>query len=141
MKALLFITAVFILPLFATPAYCADTEHAAGAEPVNTQKIEIIVDSYSFKPDHITVTEGRPVELMLRSVTSMIPHNFTIDDPASGLDVDVNVPSGKDVTVTFTPLKTGEFKFYCSKSGIFGSHLKKGMEGTIEVLPAPSSGD
>jgi plastocyanin len=71
----------------------------------------------------------------------MIPHNFIIDDPASGLDIDVDVPSGEDLTVTFTPLKTGEFKFYCDKKGIFGSHLKKGMERTIVVLPASSESD
>jgi plastocyanin len=95
--------------------------------------VEIVVDSYSFSPDYIKVKAGMPVELMLRSVTSLIPHNFTIDDPASGLDVDVDVPSGEDVTVTFTPEKTGKFEFYCGKKGIFGAHKKKGMVGTIEV--------
>jgi plastocyanin len=96
--------------------------------------VEVIVDSYSFDPDTIKVTAGKPVELTLRSVTSLVPHNFTIDDPASGLDVDVDIPSGEDVTVTFTPLKTGKFPFYCGKKGLFGSHLKKGMKGTLEVL-------
>jgi plastocyanin len=98
------------------------------------QNIEIVVDSYSFKPDHIKVKVGEPVEIELRSVTSIVPHNFTINDPASGLDISVNVPSGKDVSVTFTPTNTGKFQFYCDKSGMFGSHRKKGMEGTIEVV-------
>jgi plastocyanin len=95
--------------------------------------VEIVVDSYSFSPEYIKVKAGMTVELMLRSVTSLIPHNFTMDDPASGLDIDVDVPSGEDVTVTFTPEKTGKFEFYCGKSGMFGSHLKKGMKGTLEV--------
>lgn len=98
------------------------------------QNMEIIVDSYSFQPDHITVSADIPVEITLRSVTSLISHNFSINDPSSGLDVDVDVPSGKDVTVSFTPIKTGKFRFYCNKKDIFGSHLKKGMEGTIEVM-------
>jgi plastocyanin len=138
MKYLILILTFLILPFYTQTTYGGDTAVSTGPE---AQKIEIIVDSYSFEPDRIAVTEGRPVELMLRSVTSMIPHNFTIDDPSSGLDIDVDVPSGKDVTVTFTPVKTGEFKFYCDKKGIFGSHLKKGMEGTIVVLPASSESD
>ena len=115
-------------------AYAEQTQNAPATPAVGVQKVEIVVDSYSFNPDHFTVTAGKPVELTLRSVTSVIPHNFTIDDPASGLSVDVAVPAGKDVTVTFTPLKTGKFPFYCNKKGMFGSHKKKGMVGTIEVI-------
>ncbi len=109
------------------------TQESPPSPETDFQKVEIVVDSYSFEPDTIKVTAGKPVELTLRSVTSLIPHNFTIDDPASGLDVDVDIPSGEDVTVTFTPLKTGKFQFYCGKKGLFGSHLKKGMKGTLEV--------
>jgi plastocyanin len=134
-----FITSFFpaLLVLFSVYAslclHPAHAEEGTPAPPAGVQKVEIVVDSYSFTPDHITVKAGKPVELTLRSVTSLIPHNFTIDDPASGLDVDVDVPSGEDVTVTFTPEKTGKFEFYCGKKGMFGSHKKKGMVGTIEV--------
>ena len=115
-------------------SYAARAQQNTPAPPADVQKVEVVVDSYSFTPDVIKVTAGKPVEITLRSVTSLVPHNFTIDDPASGLNVDVDVPSGKDVTVTFTPEKKGEFQFYCSKSGIMGSHLKKGMKGTLEVM-------
>ena len=98
------------------------------------QKIEIVVDSYSFKPDYINLKVGEPVKIELRSVTSLITHNFTIDDPLSGLNISANVPPGKDVSVTFTPKKVGKFQFYCDMKSIFGSHRKKGMEGTIEVV-------
>ena len=97
------------------------------------QRAEIIVDSYSFEPSHIVVVVGKPVELDLRSVTSVIPHNFSIDYPEAGLDIDQNIPHGEDVKVKFTPTKTGSYEFYCDKKGLFGSHRKKGMEGTIEV--------
>lgn len=119
--------------LFSSYVHGAGPEQTAGPAQ-NVQRFEIVVDSYSFKPDHITVTAGKPVEIMLRSVASIVSHDFSIDDPASGLDVHKNVPPGKDVTVTFTPWKTGTFIFYCNKKGIFGSHLEKGMKGTIEVI-------
>jgi len=97
------------------------------------QRAEIIVDSYSFAPDRILVVVGKPVELDLRSVTSVIPHNFSIHHPDAGMDIDQKIPHGEDVKVTFTPTKTGSYEFYCNKRGLFGSHRKKGMEGTIEV--------
>ena len=99
----------------------------------DAQKVEIVVDSYSFTPDTIKVAAGKPVELTLRSVTSLIPHNFTIDDPASGLSLDIEIPSGEDVTVTFVPQNKGTFQFYCAKKNVLGSHIKKGMKGTIVV--------
>lgn len=129
------LTTLLILPVFTVlfninPALAHDSTPAPQPD---AQKVEIVVDSYSFTPDTIKVTAGRPVELTLRSVTSLIPHNFTIDDPASGLNLDVEIPSGEDVTVTFIPQNKGSFRFYCVKKSILGSHIKKGMKGTLVV--------
>lgn len=134
-KALVLILSITFAPSFTALAESADT--APKVVPTSedgVQRIDIVVDSYSFTPAHIRVTANKPVELNLRSVTSIVPHNFVIDDPDSGIEIKETVPSGKDLVVSFTPEKTGTFKFYCSQSGIFGSHLEKGMEGTIEVV-------
>ena len=128
----------FILGLLISESITVST--AEESKPVEAsisqngvQMAEIVVDSYSFEPSHIVVVVGMPVELDLRSVTSVIPHNFSIDYPEAGLDIDQNIPHGEDVKVKFTPTKTGSYEFYCDKKGLFGSHRKKGMEGTIEV--------
>jgi plastocyanin len=114
-------------------AYAARAQQSTPAPPSDVQKVEVVDDTKTITPDIIKIKAGKPVELTLRSVTSLIPHNFTIDDPASGLSVDADILSGEDVTVTFTPLKTGKFQFYCGKKSILGSHLKKGMKGTLVV--------
>ena len=106
-------------------------ENADSSDEV--QKVEIIVDSYSFKPETVSVEAGKPVEITLRSIASTIPHDFTIDDPESGLIVTQEVKGGRDATFTFTPENPGTYKFYCSKKSIFGSHEKKGMVGTLVV--------
>ena len=98
------------------------------------QSFDIVVDSYSFEPNEITVKVNKPVELRLRSVTSIIPHNFSINYPDAGLIIDEDIGSGKDVIVTFTPTKTGEYEFYCGKKSIFANHKKKGMVGTLFVV-------
>ena len=97
------------------------------------QRVEVIVDSYSFDPNQIIVAVNKPVEITLKSVTKIVPHNFTLNYPEAGLNIDQDISPGKEVKITFTPTKTGTFEFYCNKKGLFGSHQKKGMKGILEV--------
>jgi plastocyanin len=81
---------------------------------------------------------GHPVELTLKSVTIIVPHNFVIKAPELGIEVSQEVPAGKTVTVQFTPTVAGKTEFYCDKKLLFfKSHKEKGMVGTLEVREAP----
>ena len=97
------------------------------------QRVEVIVDTYSFSPNNIVVSVNKPVEITLKSVPTIFPHNFTLNYPEAGLNIDQDISPGKEVKITFTPTKTGTFEFYCNKKGLFGSHQKKGMKGILEV--------
>ena len=98
------------------------------------QRATVTLDSYSYSPNHMIVEAGKPVELTLTSVTTIIPHNFLIQDPASGLSVEQDVGAGKTVTITFTPTQPGTFPIYCDKRlWPLPSHRDKGMEGKLEV--------
>lgn len=98
------------------------------------QRVTIVLDSYSYSPDHIVVQAGKPVELILTSITTIIPHNFVLKDGASELSVERDVSAGKTLTVQFAPTQRGVFAFYCDKKLLFfASHREKGMEGKLEV--------
>ena len=98
------------------------------------QRATVTLDSYSYTPNHLIVEAGKPVELALTSVTTIIPHNFIIKDPAGRLSVEQDVSAGKTVTITFTPPQPGTFPIYCDKRlWPFPSHRDKGMEGKLEV--------
>ena len=98
------------------------------------QRATVTLDSYSYTPSHLVVEAGKPVELTLTSVTTLIPHNFIIKDPAGRLSVEQDVSAGKTVTITFTPTQPGTFPIYCDKRlWPLPSHRDKGMEGTLEV--------
>ena len=98
------------------------------------QRVAVVVDSYSYTPSHLVVRAGKPVELTLTSVATIIPHNFVIKDPAGGLSVEQDVSAGKTVIVTFTPTQPGTFSIYCDKRlWPLPSHRDKGMEGKLEV--------
>ena len=47
------------------------------------QRVTIEVDSYSYTPNHLQVEVGKPVELILNSVTIITPHNFVLKEPAA----------------------------------------------------------
>lgn len=98
------------------------------------QRATIILDSYSYTPSHLIVQAGKPVELVLTSITSITPHNFILKDESAGLSIERDVGAGKTVTVQFTPTKPGTYAFYCDKKLLFlPSHREKGMEGKLEV--------
>lgn len=101
------------------------------------QRLTIILDSYSYTPNHIAVVAGKPVELLLTSVTTLTPHNFVIHDSAGGVSVEQDVGPGKSVTVRFTPSQSGRTPFFCDKRlWPMASHREKGMEGILEVNPS-----
>lgn len=133
LKAFLFM----IVFVFFTNLYADSENNKMFIVQINkdgVQRVDIKVDSYSFKPDHLVVKLNKPVEIRLRSVTSIISHNFKLKYMGAGLEVDKDVPSGKDRVVTFTPTKVGKYEFYCDKKNIFANHKKKGMFGILEVV-------
>ena len=98
------------------------------------QRTTVILDSYSYQPGHLIVEKGKPVELTLKSVTTLTPHNFIIKDPAGSLAVEQDVSAGKTALLKFTPAQAGTFPIYCDKRlWPLPSHRDKGMEGKLEV--------
>ena len=77
---------------------------------------------------------GKPVELTVKSVTWVVPHNVIIDDPRSGLKNREEVPAGESLTIKFTPTVHQPSAIYCDKKlPFFKSHREKGQEGVLEV--------
>ncbi len=132
---------VLCAALAAVAPLTADEPTPAAAPPVTAemgtdgvQRATIILDSYSYAPGHLIVQAGKPVELTLTSVTTLVPHNFILKDPAVGLNVEKDVSAGKTDKVTFTPTQAGTVTFYCDRRlWPMPSHRDKGMEGKLEV--------
>lgn len=140
------ILSLLVLAVLLSATCAAKEDGTDAAAPVTAsvdadgvQRATVTLDSYSFTPSHLIVAAGRPVELTLVSVTSMVPHNLVLNDPASGLSLKQDVGAGKTVKLTFTPTHPGTFAFFCDKKLVFmASHREKGMEGKLEVRAAAS---
>lgn len=137
---LAFLLAGITFGSFAATASRADEKASAEGGvvvPIDTdgvQRLTMVLDSYSYSPNHVIVQSGRPVEFVLQSVTTITPHNFILKDEASGLSLDRDVGAGKNAVLRFTPTQKGVFPFYCDKKLLFfASHREKGMEGKLEV--------
>lgn len=102
--------------------------------PDGVQRATVILDSYSYSPNHLVVESGKPVELTLTSRTTFIPHNFVMQELSAGLSIEQDVGAGKTVIAKLVPTHPGLFPFFCDKRlWPMPSHRDKGMEGLLEV--------
>ena len=102
--------------------------------PDGVQRATVILDSYSYSPNHLVVESGKLVELTLTSRTTFIPHNFVMKELSSGLLIEQDVGAGKTVVAKLAPTQPGRFPFFCDKRlWPMPSHRDKGMEGLLEV--------
>lgn len=123
-----------LLMLFAMPALVSSAEeNALVAETNGVQRIELTAGSYFFKPEHIIVKAGVPVELAIRNESRLVPHNFVMKSPEAGMEFSEKLSDSLTI-VRFTPSLPGKYTFYCDKKLLFfKSHRDRGMEGVIEV--------
>ena len=105
------------------------TSFEAVTDASGVQRVAVDLHSFYFKPSRIVVHAGRPVELIIRNRSIIVPHNFTIAEASISASVDKWGPGSH--RVRFTPTETGEFKFWCHVD----HHAKKGMTGVLVVVP------
>lgn len=95
----IFCAAVLMGAAYLTPAVFAQT---------SPQRIEIAAKRFSYSPNEITVKEGQPVILVLKSLDTA--HGLRFRD----FNINLKVKAGHTVQVEFTPEKTGDFVGHCS---------------------------
>ncbi len=95
------------------------------------QRVTVTTHSFWFDPNRIVVKRGVPVELLLKNGALFVPHDFSCDAKAAGIEVDARLGMFHgSKKVRFTPTRAGEYHFHCDVDG----HAKKGMMGTLVVV-------
>jgi plastocyanin len=111
-----------------------DGEAVAAALVDGRQRVEVVGGEYYFKPRHIVVKTGIPVELIVRKEAGLVPHDIVVKAPDAGIDFSESLDE-KPKTITFTPTKPGTYEMNCTKRFLFfKSHKDRGMHGVIEVV-------
>ncbi|RJG06435.1 quinol oxidase [Noviherbaspirillum cavernae] len=99
------------------------------------QRVRIVGGEYFFKPQHVIVKSGIPVELFVAKSPGIVPHTFVIDAPQAGIAVDEEL-GGEPRRIAFTPTTAGNYPYYCrSRLLLFKNHRERGMEGVLQVVP------
>ena len=109
-----------MLLVLASAAFEESTPQAQAPAP---QVIEITAERFEFWPSEVTVVEGQPVQLRLRSDDTM--HGFRL----LGQATNVLIPKrGKGyASVTLPDLKTGRYTFECSRLCGAGHNFMRGV--------------
>lgn len=97
---------------------------ACGGQATEAQSgaITMQVTSAGFTPDHIKVRKDKPVTLLItRTTDETCAKEIVIDE----YQVNTKLPLNKQVSVTFTPTKSGELKYGCG--------MNKMVSGVITV--------
>ncbi len=122
---LVFATLMFML----APAMAPASQDNSGV-----QRINMDLGDYQFHPKTVSIVAGTTAELILTNRDSITPHNFIVEAPEAGMEVNSEVSAGESATIVLRPTRPGTYTFYCDKQFLFfESHREKGMEGQIKV--------
>lgn len=114
------------------PSFAATLVVEPSADGV--QRATIVMESYSYVPDHLVLQVGSPVELILENKSWLVPHNFILQDADADLRLEADVAGGDRAILRFTPTRSGTGTFFCDKKLLFfKSHRHRGMEGQIDI--------
>jgi len=112
-------------PSAGTPSTAPATPTPAPTPQAAAQDFAMDVHEFAFSPNTITVKQGVAVTITITN-TGQRTHGFGLPD----FNVNEVIEPGQTVTFTFTPDKTGTFRFFCSVPCGPG-HLS--MTGTLIV--------
>lgn len=90
----------------------------------DAQVVEIVAQRFSYTPNEIVLTRGRPAILKIHSLDFV--HGFNIPD----LHIRADLPPGVVTTVRLTPEKSGTYDFLCDNFCGIGHEQ---MDGRIIV--------
>jgi len=122
------VSVTFFLLLTVFLASCAPRVHLA---PVyifyHGEPIEIEMENFSFKPNHLAVLKNQsPIILHLKN-TDGISHNFTLMAPDRNIILSQDLKPKESATVNIGFLSPENYVFYCFL------HQHRGMEGMLMV--------
>jgi len=105
-----------------TMALCAALAAAAcSGGPREGEPVRITVTKNGYEPHRVQATKGKPLTLVITRVTDETCATEIVI-PEAGIDV--KLPLGQPVTVTFTPERSGELRYSCAM---------KMFQGVIDV--------
>ena len=106
--------------------------YQAKADADGVQRIALIGGSYFFRPNHVVVQAGQPLEISVKIEPGIVPHSFVLESADGKSMADVSL--SEEPKILRLNLPAGSYEFYCPKQLLgFKSHRERGMAGTLEA--------
>lgn len=110
----------------------AASPYPASRDADGVQRVALVGGSYFFRPEHIVVQAGQPLEIAVKMEQGLVPHSFVLEAPDGKPLAEVKL--GKQAQTLRFNLTAGNYVFYCPKRLLgFKSHRERGMAGVLEV--------
>lgn len=129
---------VIVIAIFGAALYLIISKSAA-LEPVDKDAIKMTITMAGFEPNIIRAKAGQPVTINLINPDNSHHsdgggiHNFMLTEGLASVIANVNItvlPESQKV-FTFTPIKPGEYHWYCDSC--CGGRENPNMHGTLIV--------
>ena len=128
------ITLLFVMGMALAEDKPAEKRFVATIDKDGYQRMEMTAGEYYFDPAVVVVKVNVPVELSIKKVGGITPHNFVVKAPEADLDFSLDL-SSEAKRVSFMATKVGSYPFECSNQFLFfKSHKERGMHGVLEVV-------
>ena len=75
------------------------------------QRVDMDLGDYQFHPKTVSIVAGTAAELILTNRDSITPHNFIVEAPEAGMEVNLEVPAGESATIVLRPTRPGIYTF------------------------------
>jgi plastocyanin domain-containing protein len=112
----------------------ADKRFVAAIDKDGYQRVEMTAGEFYYDPSVVVVKVNVPIELTIKKVAGITPHDLVMKSPEAGLDFSINLSSDPK-KVSFMATRTGSYPFECSEKFLFfKSHKDRGMHGMLEVV-------
>jgi plastocyanin len=125
---------VWLMIFWTVIPVAAAKESSLQIEGANPQEMVIDMESYAFTPAELTIERGKPMTLILRNQSFLVPHNFLLENPHGVRILEADISSGESQAHVLTLTESGIYPFYCDKQLLFfPTHREEGMEGRLIV--------
>ncbi len=130
----LVVSLVWLMIFLAVVPSATAQESSSQIEVANPPELVIDMESYAFAPAELTIERGKPMTLILRNRSFLVPHNFLLENPHGVRILEADISSGESQAHVLTLTEPGIYPFYCDKQLLFfPTHREEGMEGRLIV--------
>lgn len=98
--------------------------HTQGDQP--PQEVSLSHGDYQFTVDTLEVDTGWPVTLRLTNTDWFTPHNVTLQDTATGVEISANISAGSKAVGKLTPPRPAPIPSSTTENGLSSKAVRDG---------------